>query len=272
MKKVNKLYEKTNKYYLIYNYYIIIIIIIIILGIFLYLNKNTIFEKFIINNKIEIVISRYNETLEWLNEEPFNKYPVIVYNKGINDDFNKSTIIQKVIQLNNVGRESHTYLYHIINNYDNLADTIVFLPGSTSIKYKKEKAINIINNISEENNNNIFPCSREDSYESQKDFSINIYLSQTNENKNINTDDKVLQSEIRPFGNWYKSIFDNQKNDCITNHGVFAVSKNTILNRPKIFYENLLNQLDKHHNPEVGHYIERSWSAIFYSNDNNIYV
>ena len=40
-------------------------------------------------NNIILVIARYNENLDWLTEEPFNKYNSIVYNKGINDNFNK---------------------------------------------------------------------------------------------------------------------------------------------------------------------------------------
>ena len=79
------------------------------------------------SKNIEIVISRYNENLEWLNYEPFNKYKNIIYNKGPNDDFCKTNNI-KVFNLENIGRCDHTYLFHIIENYDNLADITVFLP------------------------------------------------------------------------------------------------------------------------------------------------
>ena len=33
-------------------------------------------------NNIEIVVSRYNENLSWLNEYPFNQFEYIVYNAG----------------------------------------------------------------------------------------------------------------------------------------------------------------------------------------------
>jgi hypothetical protein len=39
------------------------------------------------NNKIEIVIARYNEKLEWLKEKPFNNYPIICYNSGNDSNF-----------------------------------------------------------------------------------------------------------------------------------------------------------------------------------------
>ena len=97
-------------------------------------------------NNVEIVISRYNEKLEWLNEDPFNKFEYIIYNKGDNDNFVK-TNVKNIIKLPNIGRCDHTYLYHIVNNYNNLSNIIVFFTGSLNIKVKKKKAISILNNI-----------------------------------------------------------------------------------------------------------------------------
>jgi hypothetical protein len=71
------------------------------------------------------VISRYNEDLEWLKEDPFNKYPVICYNKGLNNDYYQPTNM-KIINLENIGRIDHTILYHIITNYDSLASVSIF--------------------------------------------------------------------------------------------------------------------------------------------------
>ena len=66
---------------------------------------------------VEIVVARYNETLGWLNEYPFNQFKYIIYNKGDNYTFVK-TGVQQIINLENVGRCDHTYLYHIIENYN----------------------------------------------------------------------------------------------------------------------------------------------------------
>jgi|DEB0MinimDraft_6_1074348.scaffolds.fasta_scaffold00077_34 hypothetical protein len=68
---------------------------------------------------LEIVVARYNEDLRWSNK--YKDY-LTVYNKGDDE-------IEGSIRLENIGRESHTYLYHIINNYDNLADYTIFLQG-----------------------------------------------------------------------------------------------------------------------------------------------
>jgi hypothetical protein len=74
--------------------------------------------------KTEIVVARYNEDLSWLKKIP-KTIKITIYNKG-NDD-----IDFPFIQLPNIGRESHTYLYHIIQNYDNLAEQTIFCQGDS---------------------------------------------------------------------------------------------------------------------------------------------
>ena len=69
---------------------------------------------------MKIVVSRYNEDIEWT--KPFGEH-VVLYNKG--DDF-----IEGAIVLPNVGREGHTYFHYICENYDNLDDYTVFLQGN----------------------------------------------------------------------------------------------------------------------------------------------
>ena len=72
--------------------------------------------------ELQIVVARFNENILYLNNF---KNIIIVYNKGENDipsDFNS-------IKLPNIGRESHTYLYHIIQNYENLANKTLFIQG-----------------------------------------------------------------------------------------------------------------------------------------------
>jgi hypothetical protein len=76
--------------------------------------------------KTEIVIARYNENLDWLKKIKKSKdLKITVYNKGTAD------IDVPFIPLPNIGRESHTYLYHIIKNYNNLADQTIFCQGDS---------------------------------------------------------------------------------------------------------------------------------------------
>jgi hypothetical protein len=43
----------------------------------------------------------------------------------------------------------------------------------------------------------------------------------------------------------------------------FAVSRERIHLRSKVYYQRLLDQVSLHKSPEVGHYLERSWYYIF---------
>tara|TARA_Y100000389_G_C17471116_1_gene531039 strand:+ start:4711 stop:6876 length:2166 start_codon:yes stop_codon:yes gene_type:complete len=82
--------------------------------------KNALIHK---DSKTDVVIARYNESLEWC--KPYASM-CIVYNKG---EPLKNNFGLKIRQLTNVGRESHTYLSHIIYNWDTLNDYTVFLQG-----------------------------------------------------------------------------------------------------------------------------------------------
>ena len=77
-----------------------------------------------IKNKYSMIIARYNENIDWLI--PF-KDICTIYNKGSNIVDNNNNF--NIINLNNYGRESHTYLYHIINNYDTLTEYNIFFQG-----------------------------------------------------------------------------------------------------------------------------------------------
>jgi len=243
---------------------IIFYIIFYILNIKLY--KKDVNIKF--DKSIELIISRYNENLEWTLDKPFNNYKYIVYNKGNNDNFEKKNIV-KIINLKNVGRESHTYLYHVINNYNNLSDIIVFLPGSINMNYKKRKAIKLLETI-EEKNNAIF-LSEYYSKNATSDmyyFQLNNYESNYIKNQNENVNNFKL-SNIRPFGKWYNNTFNNRVLHNISFWGIFSVSKYDILKNNVNDYELLLKQLNDSSNPEVGHYFERSWERIFNISNTN---
>lgn len=71
--------------------------------------------------KTELILARYNEDISWIDKVDVEK--ITIYNKGENN------LKYKCIKLPNIGRESHTYLYHIIENYDNLTELTIFSQG-----------------------------------------------------------------------------------------------------------------------------------------------
>jgi hypothetical protein len=224
------------------------------------------------NKKIQIVVARYNENLKWLLESPFNKYEVIIYNKGNNSKFNKPDNVKEVIELDNVGKCDHTYLYHIINKYNDLADITVFLPGSVNMENKHERAKKLLYEI-EINNSSVFLYN--DYYDNIKndlyDFVMDEYETAYTENKKLNSKNETDLAIVRPFGKWYENMYGKIETNYISYQGIISVSKEDIKKKPKSQYQRLIKQLEISSNPEVGHYIERSWTAIFYPL-NTIYI
>ena len=215
--------------------------------------------------RVEIVVARYNENLEWLKAEPFNKYDVIIYNKGDNESFEKPSNVKRGVNLKNVGRESHTYLQHIIQNYDNLSDITIFLPGSNQMQNKMDMSLKLVKTI-EETGNAAFIAN--ETHENLKtalyDFKIDAYQSTNAENKTANPESKLKESHIRPYGRWFEYTFGDIVASSLVYCGVFSVAKEDILQHPLEYYKSLETQLSTSSNPEVGHYFERSWTAVFH--------
>ena len=215
---------------------------------------------------VEIVVARYNESLCWLNEYPFNQFEYIVYNKGDNNAFETNNVKQ-IVKLANIGRNDHTYLYHIIKNYESLADITVFLTGSAGhIPSKKNTAINILNNIIQSNYTNAYFIGIH--YNSVKyhhaDFKLDSYSCAYSANFNKTGRSDLLPCNIRPYYRWYNYFFGNIHAHWCVYGGVFSIDRRDIIQHPKSNYIRILQPVQTHFNPEAGHYIERSWGVIFY--------
>ena len=184
---------------------------------------------------LTIVVARYNEPIEWTSGTVNNMTKCIIYNKGSKLDYRECP----VIHLPNVGREGHTYLYHIINNYDNLSEYTMFLQGHPFDHTPYLESILA-------------------SDEWKKPFHVmssNIFDRTVNEKQNPYT---MLEL--------YKTIFNRKKKEFSLWFGAgahFCVSRSTIRTRPKEFYEKIYTILAYDVNPIEGHAIERFWPMIF---------
>jgi hypothetical protein len=245
------------------------VIIIALLSIVVYLLCayffNTSRQGFENKSDIQLVISRYAEKLNWLNDEVFNRYPNIIYNKGSNDDYTTNANTISTVNVENVGRCDHTYLYHIINNYDNLANITVFLPGSLDMQHKYEKAKRILEET-EQNGNPVWIGFMHDSVKTDMyGFQLDDWQASQEINKSANPETKLELSEERPFGKWMDKNFPGVDATKISYWGMFCVSREEVLQHPKQYYSDLIKQLETSSNPEVGHYFERGWEAVFHT-------
>jgi len=186
-----------------------------------------------------IVVARYNEDIEWTKHFP----NVIIYNKGtkLKEGYNE-------IVLDNVGREGHTYYKYICDNYDHLEDYTIFLQG-----FPLDHSPNIINDVNKYINN--------------KELNIDFeYLSQYIHYTNFELHCQSFV-EIKDIYSTFEKIFGIK---CAINHELvfgagaqFIVSRNTILKKPKEFYENIVKILEYSINPIEGYHIERLHKYIF---------
>ena len=227
--------------------------------------------------KIQMIVARYNESIDWIHDDWIHDYqiPTIIYNKGtkLANEFKINNII---IDLPNIGREGHTYLHHIITNYDNLADITVFFPGSLNKlqnkygnTYKYEKARCVMKHAIQ-GKGVIMGCNINNLPLKLYNFTLTNWEC-TDKSNLKGSCSKTELATIRPFKKWYNHFFKNKPCNYFVTGSIFAIDKKNILQHPLIYYIKLILELQSH-NPEAGHFLERSWAAVFEPFTNNIFI
>jgi len=222
-------------------------------------------HRIIINDDLEVVISRYNEDVNWIKEF-FPREKVTIYNKGKKDIESKDNI--KVIEIENVGRESHTYLYHIVKNYENLKKYVVFLQGNpfdhngqyflAQIKSRKIKKNSHFKSIIG------FNKKKRKFKEMVKESSVNLSKNHLKNTKWKNTDFSKDYDDIVGFMRYHNIPMLDPKETMLINWGAqFIVESETIKNKPVAFYEKILSSVSRSVAPIEGHYLERLWDLVF---------
>jgi hypothetical protein len=198
----------------------------------------------------EMVIARYGEDVRWAE-----KWNPTIYNKG-----SPLTAGGIVRSLPNVGRESHTYLYHILNYWDQLADRTLFSQGK--IQDHLPEGVRV-EQFFDESVDLVFPRIVRDA--KWTDAGRLVYPGIFG---------KMLRSgNMRPSRyipvEWFRKFLDKELNDpsdlVYIPGAIFSVTRGRIHSMPKRFYQNLIEQVSDHPNPEEGHYIERAWMYVFTS-------
>jgi len=201
----------------------------------------------------KIVVARYNESIEWLNTEMSN---CIVYNKG-----NKLGIENEIL-LENIGRESETYLHYIITNYDNLPDVVIFTQARIS-DHKGSDDVKYLIDIK----NQALQYSMSLNFAIHNDVGNNIHF---DKEWNLRQNGYFLKDNYKnntpiTFLEWFKTnISINYPNPIFFYcNAIFAVKKENIIKRPIEYYKKLILEVNHHINSTEGHFFERSWFYIF---------
>lgn len=202
----------------------------------------------------KIIVARYNEDINWLKDEMSN---CIIYNKG--DKLN----IENEIMLKNVGRESDTYLYYIITNYDNLPDILVFTQARISDHVGDDDVnylLKLKNDALHKKKSQDFIIHYQTDYNCCWDKEWNLRDGQYYLSESYKDNKKIL------FIDWFKEniISDYPNPNYIYSKALFAVKKELILKNSIEYYKKLILEVNHHSNPVEAHFFERSWYYIFH--------
>ena len=252
--------------------------------------------------KTELVIARYNEDLSWTTTINDPDVYCTIYNKG-------KPIDLPCIPLPNIGRESHTYLQHIINNYNNLADITIFCQGDSIfhspkfmdlIKYRDQfEGIQPLAAYYWPEGEPPFMLSNPPKIVLNKtqdlwikDCPIHVeyvdsefrtrwpntyyqshFIQLVNEMKRIYKTDNLMETFIDEF-----KLKNVNKTELvpISYAGLFAVRRDVIHQHPKLFYERIMHTLIEKkmqytdgRDIDFGLFLEKMWLVIFNYKINN---
>ncbi len=195
----------------------------------------------------ELVVAHYTENLNWLRNLPTG-LATSVYTKGPDEQSE-----HKTTPLPNVGREAHTYLHHIIDRYNSLAEWTIFCQGKPfdhAYDFKKTLREVVANPAT------ISPAG----------FRWLGHL--------IDTDDKQGHRLFQPWSKnengrgldltgFHRALFgtDGPEQYTFVLGAQFAVHRNVILRQQLSFYERALEVSISF--PDAAHCYERSWDRVF---------
>lgn len=216
-------------------------------------------------SSFKIVVARYNEDIDWLR--PVQE-SCIFYNKGPD----LLTDVDNQICLENVGRESETYLRYVVDHYDNdsFPDVIVFTQGRVADHRHGDCLQHLL-------------ALKDDALENgtgkSRPILSHVYTGENRDNcwdpdwnKQPDSDEFYLHHCYRNnrhilFSDWFSENvlwLEPYPNPIhIYCNAIFAVRREHILRRPKEYYQRLLEEVNHHINPAEGHFFERSWYYIF---------
>jgi len=216
--------------------------------------------------RLDVVIAHYStdahpEPLDWLVQlhkvRPDAR--IYVYYKGDVPCIPDGVHVHAICQLPNVGRESHTYLHHILQHYyatdstdgtDFMAQNTLFTQGAP---LEHRPARELYGEFLAGSPSGLYPPTP------------GAWFAPTWKNGNV---DGGIGTDVGiGIGDWWGRVFEKHEpfpgRLLVIWAAIFNVSHDRILRRPRAFYERAIATVAHDVNPEEGHYFERSWGNVF---------
>ena len=237
-------------------------------------------------NELTLVVARYEEDVQWT--EAYSDICTL-YNKGSSKP---NATLPFVICLENTGREGHTYLYHIVSNYESLSENIVFtqadpFPHNPTIlcaidAIDQTRSIQPLGYIYSDT----IPCKELVKAAGKiTDYGLKYMVSKINRNLQIMSPVEFDDAGINQFIEDHMYIYPKQAHMSLVNaflerckfpanddsfipftfSGLFKVNREVIRVYSKETYKNILRELTLIH-PQGGlngYILERVWLYIF---------
>lgn len=211
----------------------------------------------------EVVVVRYNEDLEWLKHE-FKNEKIIIYNKG-EDDLENLPVHSKVINIPNIGWFGGSILYHLVNNYNILADRTLFLQGEP---YEQPLFLPLIRHKGEIKS----ACQTQNIIGKGEETTLQI---RSDEFTYGHTEEEWATTKyagkFKLFNNYSMIDFAQQYVDkdillegplCVVWGAQFAVDKSNVYLHKAEFYQRMLPLFEQKY-PMADFYLEKLWDIIF---------
>lgn len=234
--------------------------------------------------RITLVISRHDEDVSWMSDvlaslDQAHVITVHVYDKGHSDlDADTTSMLLTytnvkvvVTRLPNVGRESHTYLEHVIRTRKSAACTdgvTVFMQGRMSDHVPVSfdciaafiQALLLEASLSQSGESGNHACHTQyGSFNAIPELRVAMYPGVGDSGGNLR------QWFTAMIGPWRWD--DPADGPTWWQHGVFAIRTSRLVSSRTgvhdAYYEALRSEVDWHVNPEAGHFFERSWCYVF---------
>jgi hypothetical protein len=244
----------------------------------------------------EVVVAHYAEDLDWISDYARPDTHFTVYSKA--DKIPEAVRSHaKLVHLHNLGREGHTYLHHIVHNYDNLAPWTVFKQGSrpTQGYLPTEMSGHLNSGVVLDDYLQPFLGGRDSLFvmTAAAHFPSGLQLTRPGlavdglEQKPSST--SMCPSQWTPW--WFEMghiyarrqspsmlefhdrfvarfVHGNRQSKSLMvafpQGGMFAVSRARIHTRPRDYYASLLDQVKGKRDPIQGYWLEALWYDIFH--------
>ena len=191
---------------------------------------------------LQIVVARYCEDLSWLRNIAAG-IEAIAYDKG-------PAPLPGAVPLENSGREAHTYLHHICQRYDHLADVTVFCQGKPF-----DHAFDFHRTL------RVFAENPEDAMAFR--WLGHIVDTDSSDGRLFRKWSKNDRGVGLDLAGFHRGLFGTDGPDEYSFYlgGQFVVRRDLILTRPRSFYEHA-RQISLEFQ-DAAHCFERCWDRVF---------